>query len=29
LEDGQKTRDIGGSLGTTEFARAVIDRLDG
>ncbi|HWZ93261.1 MAG TPA: isocitrate/isopropylmalate dehydrogenase family protein [Polyangiaceae bacterium] len=28
LEDGQKTRDIGGSLGTTEFARAVSDRLE-
>src|SRR5450432_2939801 len=28
LEEGQKTRDIGGSLGTTEFARAVIDRLE-
>jgi len=29
LEEGQKTRDIGGSLGTTEFARAVSERLDG
>ena len=28
LEDGEKTRDVGGSLGTTEFARAVIARLD-
>jgi len=28
LEDGQKTRDIGGKLGTTEFARAVSDRLE-
>ena len=28
LEDGQKTRDIGGSLGTIEFARAVSERLD-
>jgi isocitrate dehydrogenase (NAD+) len=28
LEDGQKTRDIGGQLGTTEFARAVSDRLE-
>ncbi|MEO7035650.1 MAG: isocitrate/isopropylmalate dehydrogenase family protein [Polyangiaceae bacterium] len=28
LEDGQKTRDIGGSLGTAEFARAVSDRLE-
>jgi len=28
LEDGQKTRDIGGSLGTKEFARAVIERLE-
>jgi isocitrate dehydrogenase (NAD+) len=28
LEEGQKTRDIGGSLGTTEFARAVSDRLE-
>jgi isocitrate dehydrogenase (NAD+) len=27
LEEGQKTRDIGGTLGTTEFARAVSDRL--
>jgi len=27
LEEGQKTRDIGGPLGTTEFARAVSDRL--
>lgn len=28
LEDGQKTRDLGGELGTREFAQAVIDRLD-
>jgi len=28
LEDGQKTRDIGGSLGTIEFARAVSERLE-
>jgi isocitrate dehydrogenase (NAD+) len=28
LEEGQKTRDIGGTLGTTEFARAVSDRLE-
>jgi isocitrate dehydrogenase (NAD+) len=27
LEDGQKTRDLGGGLGTDQFARAVIDRL--
>jgi isocitrate dehydrogenase (NAD+) len=27
LEDGQKTADLGGTLGTREFARAVIDRL--
>jgi isocitrate dehydrogenase (NAD+) len=27
LEQGQKTRDLGGSLGTREFARAVVDRL--
>ncbi len=27
LAEGQKTRDIGGSLGTEEFATAVIDRL--
>jgi isocitrate dehydrogenase (NAD+) len=27
LADGQTTRDIGGSLGTREFARAVVDRL--
>jgi isocitrate dehydrogenase (NAD+) len=27
LMDGQKTRDLGGSLGTGDFARAVIDRL--
>ncbi len=27
LEDGQKTRDLGGVLGTKEFARAIIDRL--
>ena len=29
LTDGQKTRDIGGELGTTAFAKAVIDRLKG
>ncbi len=28
LEEGQKTRDIGGTLGTKEFARAVSDRLE-
>lgn len=27
LSDGQKTRDIGGTLGTLEFARAVSERL--
>ncbi|MEM6756252.1 MAG: isocitrate/isopropylmalate dehydrogenase family protein [Planctomycetota bacterium] len=27
LHDGQKTRDLGGELGTEAFARAVIDRL--
>ncbi len=27
LEEGQKTRDLGGALGTTEFTRAVIERL--
>lgn len=27
LEEGQKTRDLGGQLGTTEFTQAVIDRL--
>ncbi len=27
LTDGQKTRDLGGSLGTAEFADAVIERL--
>ena len=29
LEDGQQTRDLGGELGTREFAGAVIDRLKG
>jgi isocitrate dehydrogenase (NAD+) len=29
LEDGQKTRDLDGELGTKEFAQAVIDRLNG
>lgn len=29
LSDGEKTRDLGGSLGTDEFASAVIARLDG
>jgi len=29
LEDGQKTRDLGGDLGTDPFAQAVIDRLNG
>lgn len=29
LADGQKTRDLGGSLGTAEFASAVIARLRG
>ncbi len=28
LADGQKTRDLQGQLGTSEFATAVIDRLD-
>jgi len=27
LEEGQKTRDLGGSLGTKEFAKALIERL--
>ncbi len=27
LEDGQKTRDLGGTLGTEQFATAVIERL--
>ncbi|MBY0278336.1 NAD-dependent isocitrate dehydrogenase [Candidatus Binatia bacterium] len=27
LADGQKTRDVGGTLGTREFCRAVIERL--
>ena len=27
LADGQKTRDIGGTLGTREFCAAVIERL--
>ena len=27
LTDGQKTRDLGGELGTSEFADAVIERL--
>ena len=29
LADGQKTRDLGGSLGTVQFADAVIERLRG
>jgi isocitrate dehydrogenase (NAD+) len=29
LEEGQKTRDLGGQLGTREFAQAVIGRLEG
>jgi isocitrate dehydrogenase (NAD+) len=29
LADGQKTRDLGGELGTRQFAEAVIARLDG
>ena len=29
LADGQKTRDIGGSLGTSEMAKAIIVRIDG
>jgi isocitrate dehydrogenase (NAD+) len=29
LEQGEKTRDLGGALGTREFAQAVIDRLNG
>ena len=28
LQEGQKTRDLGGELGTDEFADAVISRLD-
>ncbi len=28
LEDGHKTRDLGGNLGTTEFADAIIERLN-
>ena len=27
LEDGQKTRDLGGELGTREFADAIMARL--
>lgn len=27
LRDGQKTRDLGGELGTTQFTQAIIDRL--
>ena len=27
LGDDQKTRDLGGALGTKEFARAVVDRI--
>ena len=27
LSEGQTTRDLGGSLGTMEFAQAVVDRL--
>ncbi len=29
LEDGQRTRDLGGELSTTAFAQAIIDRLKG
>ncbi|MBI4866952.1 MAG: isocitrate/isopropylmalate dehydrogenase family protein [Candidatus Wallbacteria bacterium] len=29
LEDGQKTRDLGGNLGTSGFTKAIIDRLNG
>jgi len=29
LADGQKTSDLGGSLGTAQFADAVIERLRG
>ncbi len=29
LLDGQKTRDLGGELGTRDFTQAIIDRLDG
>lgn len=29
LRDGQKTADLGGSLGTESFAQAIIDRLNG
>lgn len=29
LADGQKTRDLGGTLGTTEMARAIADRIGG
>lgn len=28
LEEGQRTRDVGGQLGTTDFARAIIERLE-
>ncbi len=28
LEEGQKTRDLGGELGTREFSSAIIDRLE-
>ncbi len=29
LGDGQKTGDLGGELGTTEFTQAIVDRLNG
>ncbi len=29
LSDGKKTRDLGGELGTDEFAQAIIERLNG
>ena len=29
LAEGQKTRDLGGELGTDAFAQAVVDRLEG
>jgi isocitrate dehydrogenase (NAD+) len=27
LEDGQKTKDLGGSLGTKDFAKALVERI--
>ena len=29
LADGQKTRDLGGALGTSDMAKAIVARLDG